>query len=106
MGPATIPTVHSVALCHNRPIHQLHVKNDFLLGTLTRTVYCEQASRFVLLLVEMLCVISIGHYMVEVSSSCIIYYISFLHSFTYKVEHQLKGGNELSYFFFHLIFVF
>jgi hypothetical protein len=45
--PATIRMVLSVALSHNWPIHQMDVKNTFLHGTLTETIYCEQPSGFV-----------------------------------------------------------
>jgi hypothetical protein len=45
--PATVRTVLSVALSHDWPIHQMDVKNAFLHGTLTETVYCEQPSGFV-----------------------------------------------------------
>lgn len=47
MKPATIHTVLSVALSHDWPVHQLEVKNVFLHGTLTESVYCEQLSGFV-----------------------------------------------------------
>jgi hypothetical protein len=45
--PATVRTVLSVALSHDWSIHQRDVKNTFLHGTLTKTVYCEQSSGFV-----------------------------------------------------------
>jgi hypothetical protein len=45
--PATIRTVLSVALSYTWPIHQMDVKNNFLHGTLTETVYCEQPSGFI-----------------------------------------------------------
>lgn len=45
--PATIRIVLSIAASHSWPIHQLDVKNAFLHGTLTETVYCQQPSRFV-----------------------------------------------------------
>jgi hypothetical protein len=45
--PATVCTVLSLALSRSWPIHQLHVKNAFLHGTLTETVYCSQPARFV-----------------------------------------------------------
>jgi histone deacetylase 1/2 len=44
--PATIRVVLSLALSQNWPIHQLDVKNAFLHGTLTETVYCVQPSGF------------------------------------------------------------
>jgi hypothetical protein len=44
--PATIHTVLSVALSHNWSIHQLDVKNAFLHGTLSETVYCMQPYGF------------------------------------------------------------
>jgi histone deacetylase 1/2 len=47
--PATVRTVLSLALSLSRswPVHQLDVKNAFLHGTLTETVYCSQPARFV-----------------------------------------------------------
>jgi hypothetical protein len=45
--PATVRVVLSWALSQNWPIHQLDVKNAFLHGTLTETVYCMQPSGFV-----------------------------------------------------------
>ncbi|WVZ82501.1 hypothetical protein U9M48_029756 [Paspalum notatum var. saurae] len=44
--PATIRTVLSVATSAAWPIHQLDVKNAFLHGNLSETVYCDQPSGF------------------------------------------------------------
>jgi hypothetical protein len=44
--PATVRVILSLALSQNWPIHQLDVKNAFLHGTLTETVYCVQPSGF------------------------------------------------------------
>ena len=44
--PATIRTVLSIALSRSWPIHQLDVKNAFLHGHLTETVYMHQLLGF------------------------------------------------------------
>jgi hypothetical protein len=45
--PATVRTVLSLALARSWPVHQLNVKNAFLHGALTETVYCCQLAGFV-----------------------------------------------------------
>jgi hypothetical protein len=44
--PATVRTVLTLAHSQDWPIHQLDVKNAFLHGTLTETVFCSQPTRF------------------------------------------------------------
>jgi hypothetical protein len=44
--PATVRTVLATAVSHNWPIQQLDVKNAFLHGTLTETIYCCQPMGF------------------------------------------------------------
>jgi hypothetical protein len=44
--PATVCTVPSIAVSRDWPIQQLDVKNAFLHGTLTETVYCSQPTGF------------------------------------------------------------
>jgi hypothetical protein len=44
--PATVRTVLSIAVSRDWPIQKLDVKNAFLHGTLTKTVYCIQPTRF------------------------------------------------------------
>jgi hypothetical protein len=43
---ATVDTILFVALSQDQPIHQLNVKNQFLHGTLTKTVYFTQPTSF------------------------------------------------------------
>jgi hypothetical protein len=45
--PATVRTVLSIAVSRDWLIQQLDVKNAFLHGTLTETVYCSQPTGFV-----------------------------------------------------------
>jgi hypothetical protein len=45
--PATIRTILSIDASSSWPIHRLDVKNTFLHGNLTKTVYCAQPSGFV-----------------------------------------------------------
>ncbi|GKE34410.1 ribonuclease H-like domain-containing protein [Tanacetum coccineum] len=45
--PATIRTVLSLAVSPNQPIHQLDVKNAFLHGHLSETIYMHQPPGFV-----------------------------------------------------------
>jgi hypothetical protein len=47
--PATVRTILSLALERSWPVHQLDVKNAFLHGTLTETVYCSQSAGFMVL---------------------------------------------------------
>jgi hypothetical protein len=45
--PATVHTVLSLAIFHSWPVHQLDVKNAFLHGTLSETVYYNQSTGFI-----------------------------------------------------------
>jgi hypothetical protein len=44
--PATVRTMLSLALSRRWHVHHLDVKSEFLHGTLTETVYCQQLSGF------------------------------------------------------------
>jgi hypothetical protein len=46
MKPMIVCTVMSLALLWDCPVHQLDVKNAFLYGILTETVYCTQPTGF------------------------------------------------------------
>lgn len=48
--PATVHTILTLAHSHLWSIHQLDVKNVFLHGTLTKTVYCSQPAGLLILL--------------------------------------------------------
>jgi hypothetical protein len=45
--PTTLHTVLSLVVSHSWPVHQLDIKNTFLHGTLSETVYCSQPAGFV-----------------------------------------------------------
>jgi len=45
--PAIVRTVLLLALTRGWPVHKLDVKNAFLQGVLTKTVYCSQPAEFV-----------------------------------------------------------
>jgi hypothetical protein len=45
--PAAVQTVLTLAVSRGWPVHQLDVKNAFLHGTLSKTVYCSQPVDFV-----------------------------------------------------------
>jgi histone deacetylase 1/2 len=45
--PVTVRTDLSMALSRSWPVHHLDVKNAFLHGTMTETVYCSQPAGFV-----------------------------------------------------------
>jgi hypothetical protein len=45
--PATVWIVLILAVSRGWPVHQLDVKNIFLHGTLSETVYCSQPTDFV-----------------------------------------------------------
>jgi hypothetical protein len=45
--PATVCTVLFLVISRSWPVHQLDVKNVFMYGTLSKTVYCSQPIGFV-----------------------------------------------------------
>jgi hypothetical protein len=45
--PATIRTVLTLTVFRGWPVHQLDIKNAFLYGTLSETIYCSQPIGFV-----------------------------------------------------------
>jgi hypothetical protein len=45
--PTTVRTVLTLAVSRGWPVHQLDVKNAFLHGTISETVYCSQCAAFV-----------------------------------------------------------
>jgi hypothetical protein len=44
--PVTVRTVLAIAISHDWPVQQLDVKNAFLYGTLSETVFCSQSTGF------------------------------------------------------------
>jgi hypothetical protein len=80
--PATVHTVLSLVVSRSWPVHQLDVKNAFLRGNLSETVYCSQPTRFVdHVQPDRVCLLNIPLYRLKQAPPSLVQLVHLIHHF-------------------------